>query len=749
MENEKTAPKHEENSQQLIDLIPALAWSAKRDGSLEYCNKVWLDYTGLSPKQALDWGWTVAIHPEDLSRLTEYWRFILAAGEPGEVEARLRRFDGEYRWFLFRARPQRDDSGTVIQWYGTNTDIEDRKRAEDALRESEQNSRLILDSIPALMCTMTAEGAVETANRPILDYCGKTVEELGDWTLNGVVHEADIAGAISVWRHSIDTGTPYDVEHRIRRADGVYRWFHVRGMPFRDAENRILRWYVLLTDIEDRRRAEEATRASERELRQLVDHVPGYIATANSRGEHDYANQRLIEYTGVSLDKAFGLGSIDTIHPEEQELVKAEWLRCAASGQPMEIHHRLRRFDGTYRWFHVRVEPLFDNQNQITRWYGLLTDIDDQRKAEEALRERERQLQLIVETIPAIVTSRDAHGNLDYVNQRLVNYTGKSSQEIIDSGVNLVHPDDRESLLRVWRDSQETGERYELDYRMRGADGEYRWFQVRGAPLLDPEGRVLRWYAVIADIDDAKRAREAVLKSQAQLARMSQITTVAELSASIAHEVNQPLAAILANANACLAWLSGDPPNLERARGTAEKIMKNANSAAEIVGRVRALFKQAPPAMVLSDMNDTVLGALNLIGSDFREADIAVETELAPDLPLIAADRTQIQQALINLAHNAVEAMEGVADRPRRLLLVTQSDGVNILIQVRDSGCGIANPASIFDPFFTTKENGMGMGLAICRSIVEAHGGRLWATANEEAGTTFSVTLPLHSDVAR
>jgi PAS domain S-box-containing protein len=204
MENEKTAPKREENSQQLIDLIPALAWSAKRDGSLEYCNKVWLDYTGLSPKQALDWGWTVAIHPEDLSRLTEYWRFILAAGEPGEVEARLRRFDGEYRWFLFRARPQRDDSGTVIQWYGTNTDIEDRKRAEDALRESEQNSRLILDSIPALMCTLTAEGAVETANRPILDYCGKTVEELGNWTLNGVVHEADIAGAISVWRHSIE-----------------------------------------------------------------------------------------------------------------------------------------------------------------------------------------------------------------------------------------------------------------------------------------------------------------------------------------------------------------------------------------------------------------------------------------------------------------------------------------------------------------------------------------------------------------
>ena len=859
----------------MIDLIPGLVWSALRDGSNEYCNRTWLDYTGHTVEKARGWGWIESVHPDDLERLRQYWLSVVATCEPGEIEARLRRFDGEYRWFLFRARPHLDSSGTVIKWYGTNTDIEDRKqaedalrgserelrqlveaipalvwrgtaegdldytnwrlanylgktaaelthgqwaelvhpddreatverwqqsvtdaspyqdiyrlrradghyrwveslgdpvkdgrgrvlrwyglltdiedrkRAEDALRESEQHFRRIVDSIPALMCTMTAAGVVETVNRPILDYFGRTVEELRDWAFNGAVHEDDIERVVAQWRYSIESGTAYDIEHRIRRADGVYRWHHVRGQPVRDAENRILRWYVLLTDIEDRRRAEEAIRTSERELRQLVDHVPGYIATANARGEHDYANKKLVDYTGASNEDTFGLGFIDTIHPDEQKFVQTEWLRCATSGQPMDIQHRLRRFDGAYRWFHVRVEPFLDVDRNVIRWYGLLTDIHDRKLAEEAVRASETRLRLITETIPAILTSRDDQGKLDYVNRRLEDYIGKSGQEIIDSWVSLIHPDDRESLLRVWRDSQETGERYELDYRMLGANGEYRWFQVRGAPLLDQEGRVLRWYAVITDIEEARRAREALLKSQTRLARMSQITAIAELSGSIAHEVNQPLAAILANANACLAWLSGDPPNLERARGTAEKIIRNANSAAEIVRRVRALFKQTQPALVLSDINDTVLEVLNLIASDIRDADIGVDTELAPDLPMIAVDRIQIQQILMNLARNAIEAMEGVRDRPRKLSLVTRCDGVEILMQVRDSGCGIANPASIFDPFFTTKETGMGMGLAICRSIVEAHGGRLWATPNEGAGTTFSLTLPLHSDAAR
>jgi hypothetical protein len=167
----------EDQLQTIIDTIPALAWAARPDGSVEFFNRRWLDYTGLSAEQARDWSWTTALHPDELNRLTDYWRSILDSGEPGEIEARLRRFDGEYRWFLFRASPLRDQSGKVVKWYGTNTDIDDRKRAEDELRASEHEFRLIVDSIPGLVCTMSAAGEVELLNRQVLEYFGKTVEE--------------------------------------------------------------------------------------------------------------------------------------------------------------------------------------------------------------------------------------------------------------------------------------------------------------------------------------------------------------------------------------------------------------------------------------------------------------------------------------------------------------------------------------------------------------------------------------------
>jgi PAS domain S-box-containing protein len=197
--------------------------------------------------------------------------------------------------------------------------------------------------------------------------------------------------------------------------------------------------------------------------------------------------------------------------------VIAKWRYFIETGNPYDIVHRIRRADGVFRWFRVRGLPLKDKEDHIIRWYVLLTDIEDGKRSEDALPTSENRLRLIKETIPAIVTSRDADGKLDYVNRRLEDYTGHSGQEIIDSGVDLIHPDDRDSLLRVWRDSQESGERYELDYRMRRADGVHRWFQVRGAPLKDGEGRVIRWYAVITDIDDGKEPERLFSRARRDL----------------------------------------------------------------------------------------------------------------------------------------------------------------------------------------------------------------------------------------
>src|ERR1700712_5137160 len=236
----------------IIDTIPTLAWSARPDGSADFFNLRWLEYTGLSAEQALGWGWKAAIHPDDLAHMLESFQDALEFGRPFETEGRFRRSNGEFRWFLFCGSPLCDDAGKVVRWYGTNTDLEDRKRTDDELRSNEPSFRLLVDTIPGLVCTMSAGGEVELVNRRILDYFGKTLEELKRWGTNDAVHPDDRPRALASWIHSFETGEPYDVELRNRRADGIYRWHNTRALPQRDESGRIIRWSVLVTDIDDR-----------------------------------------------------------------------------------------------------------------------------------------------------------------------------------------------------------------------------------------------------------------------------------------------------------------------------------------------------------------------------------------------------------------------------------------------------------------------------------------------------------------
>jgi len=277
--------KSENKLRQVIDTIPALAWCNLPDGSNEFLNRRWHEYTGLSPEESHGWGWQVAFHAEDLPPLMKRWREMLSSGESGEIEARLRRCDGVYRWFLIRAEPLHDETGKIVRWYGTSTDIEDRKQAEEALRASEHNARLLVDSIPALVVRMTAAGEVEAVNRQLLEYSGKSLEDIRRWTTSGVVHPEDLARAIEIASHSFTTGDPYEMEVRIRRFDGVFRWFQARGLAVRDAEGRVLHWYALHTDIDDRKRAEEALRASEFNARMIMDSIPGLAERVSPAGE--------------------------------------------------------------------------------------------------------------------------------------------------------------------------------------------------------------------------------------------------------------------------------------------------------------------------------------------------------------------------------------------------------------------------------------------------------------------------------
>lgn len=280
----------EDTFRTVIDTIPALVWATRPDGSAEFFNQRWRDYTGLSFDAARDWGWTAAVHPDDLARVLKYKRDIVATGEPGDIEARLRRFDGVYRWFLHRTSPLRDRSGNPVRWYGTSTDIEERKRAEDATRSDEQNLRRVVDSISGLVATMSASGELLLLNRQNMEYFGRTAEELKNWATSDVVHPEDLPGVAEEWSRCFETGEPYDVEHRLRRSDGVYRWFQARGLPERDAAGQIVRWHLLLTDVDDRRRAEDELAKALREIGRLKDrlHEENTYLQDEIRREHDF-----------------------------------------------------------------------------------------------------------------------------------------------------------------------------------------------------------------------------------------------------------------------------------------------------------------------------------------------------------------------------------------------------------------------------------------------------------------------------
>ena len=641
------------------------------NGGLELVNQPVMDYTGLAFDALKDWSATRLVPEEELPSVAARWKQSVETGCEYDVEHHMRRADGAYRWFHVRALPLRDNQGMVVRWYCVLTDIEDRKRTEEALRSREQQLRLMVDSIPALISIRTATGEVEVINRQCVDYTGMTLDQLKNWP--DAMHPDDRAKIIARWEHSIESGDPLDTEVRARRADGVYRWFHCRALPMRDTGRRVIRWYTLYVDIEDRKRAEEALRASEHQLRLVVHSIPGFVCTETPAGV-ELVNPQFLDYTGKTFEEVQQWPTAGFIHENDISRVMEYWRYTWETGESRDIEYRIRRADGVFRWFHVRGLSSRDCTESIVRWYYLFTDIEDRRQAEQALRASEHHLRLITETIPALVWRTTPDGGVDYVNRRVLEYTGKRLEDWGDAGwLRLLHPDDVDSTVRRWRQSTETGQSYQVAYRLQRADGAYRWFDARGEPLRDSEGRVVQWYGICIDMEDSKRIEEALRNTQERLSVASQVATVGELAASIAHEVNQPLTAVVSNGNACLRWLSAQPPNLAKAVEAAERIVRDGKDAGEVVRRIRALFKRAAHEEVSLDLNELIVEVLSLVRSETAKRRVIVEIGLGQDLPPVTGDRVQLQQLILNLLLNGIEAMDPVTERPKRLFILFQT----------------------------------------------------------------------------
>jgi PAS domain S-box-containing protein len=499
-------------------------------------------------------------------------------------------------------------------------------------------------------------------------------------------------------------------------------------------------------------RLEARVRTGEEFHRVIVETASDAVVSIDHRGDILLANHATTITFGYELSELIG---------QPLTILMPEYLRDlheAGLKRYQETSHRHINWQSTEliglrksgEEFPVEVSfgEITNNGHRV--FTGFIRDISERKRAEEALRASERDLSLIVETIPGLVWCAAPDGELNYLNRRLLDYTGTSPDAWTQLGwTNLLHPDDAKRTAQAWAHAVATGQPHEAQCRFRRSDGVYRWFQVLGQAARDSEGGVVRWYGLLIDIDDRKNMEEALRSSQARLSRAMQTATVGELAAAIAHEINQPLAAVVTNGQACLRWLAAEPARMAKAQEAAERIVRDGKEAGEVVRRIRALFKQAALETIDFDLNEVIGEVLHLLNGEITRRRVAVETDLGQDLAPVAGDRVQLQQLVFNLLLNGIEAMDPVVDRPKNLFICSKRPSPEtVLVEVRDSGAGLKDPDRIFEPFFTTKDNGMGMGLAICRSIIDAHRGRLWAASAEGSGTTFSFSLPVQPAAA-
>jgi PAS domain S-box-containing protein len=480
--------------------------------------------------------------------------------------------------------------------------------------------------------------------------------------------------------------------------------------------------------------------------RMLLDELPVLALTAQPAGGVDFVNRPWCAYTGLTHAESMGAGWTAALHVEEKAAVLDRWREAVAMGAPVELELRLRRADGQFRWHLARSQPLHDAAGRVVGWCGTCTDVEERRRADEAVRESELAARLVLDSIPALVFTTTSEGTLEYANKQHMAYYGRTLEELRAwEQTDAIHPDDLERVVSDWQRYMAAGQPCDAELRQRRHDGVYRWFHYRAVPSRGADGAIVRWFVLATDIEELRLTRASLLATHAQLERAAQKAALSELSASIAHEINQPLAAIIANDGACRRWLSVEPPNLERALVSVDRIIRDGHAAADVVRRMQSLFRRAPPLRQLLDINALVGEVLALMREELQRHGVIWKTKLAPGLPMVPADRVQIQQLLFNLLRNGVEAMEGVEARPRMLTVESRHDGEQVVITISDQGVGLAPSAAaqMFDSFYTTKPQGMGMGLAICRSIAESHGGRLQAHANATCGASFSLALPV------
>lgn len=743
----EASPPRETEFQRIVDSIPVPVAVTTPSGDVRSLNQPALDYFGMSLEALKEWKTTEVVHPDDLNRTIDDQIAAHVNGTFYNVESRHLREDGVYRWHNVLGLPLRDVDGEILCWFHLLVDIDDRKSAEIELADQQREARLIPESIPAGVSVLSPDGGIEAANGHLLRYYGRTLEEIRTWPNDDLVKPDDQEHINDVLREALARSVPFDIELRLRRADGTYRWFQVNGHPLKGEDGAVIRWYVLHVDVEDRKQAEQTLAERERESRLIVDGIAGMIAIFSPAGELMGGNQQLLDYFQLPLEEVKHWDTNGITHPEDLQLCIDTFMGSIVSGEPYDYETRFRRHDGAWRWFQLRGLPLRDEEGKIQRWYGLLTDVDDRKRAEEKLRQSEAFLadaQRLSRTGSFAMTLGTERITWSAETYRIFEVAPTTPEVPLATVLSRVHPDSLQTVKQVIEQARNGGGDFDYEIVLSMPDQSSKNVRVLAHSERNKNGDQ-ELTGAIQDITDSRKAEEALDEARSELSYVTRATSLGVLTASIAHELNQPLAGIVTNASTCLLALGADPPNIDVANDTARRMIRDANRSADVIVRLRALFSRKPPVIEPVDMNEVAMEAIALATSDLQRARLMVTTHLYGELPLVAGARVQLQQVIMNLLRNAIDAMSEAGGRSRRIVIRTESSAEgDIQFSVEDAGVGL--PADdmdrIFDSFYTTKQDGMGIGLSVSRSIVENHNGRLWARANEEQGITVSFTLP-------
>ena len=709
-------------------------------------------------------------------------------------------------------------TGMAVGW-GTTF----RRRAEAALRLREQELRKARDELEVKVVERTAELRRSEAllaeaqklsqtgsfgwnvSTGILFWSEETFRIAGydlatRPTLERVfqrVHPEDIARVQEALDRGVQTRTDLDFEHRFLMPDGSVKHVHVVAQAVRDEKGN-LEYVGAVMDVTEQHQARAALetaydeiKKSQHRLRLVIDTIPGMVWSGLPDGTFDFVNEPWLRYLGCSWEELSAQGGLmSVVHPDEVEESLDRWKTARATGKHTDHEVRMRGADGQYRWFLARILPLRDDSGYIIRWYGTATDIEDRKRAEMLLGGEKRLLEMIAKGDSRALILDDlcrlveelASGSLSSIllldpNGKQLrhgaapslppSYTEAIDGSVIDPSVGCCGTAAYRKKPVIFSDIA-TDARW-VDYRDLALAHGLRacW----STPILSSDRRVLGTFAiyfpeprsptpqehnVIAQVThlasiaiEREQAEEALHEAQAELAHVTRVMTMGELVASIAHEVNQPLGAIVTNGHACVRLLSREVPDLDRSREVVGRMIKDGMRASEVIKRIRDLLHKSPPETASLDINETIQEVIALVSSEVIRSKVELKAELADDLPWVTGDRIQLQQVILNLILNGKEAMSGVQSHPRELRVSSgKSESDEVVVAVRDSGHGLERKdfERIFDPFFTTKSEGMGLGLSISRTIIEAHGGRLWATQNVDQGATIQFTLPLQRD---